>query len=101
MTDKNHLKGYALVCRIVERYLRIQQTARDFLLNLHHADIPFCFIVVKENRTIMKKGQDLILVRTQTIQQAPDDTPFLGSSFSACGHREVDQLNTSPYRSYA
>ncbi|GCE14965.1 hypothetical protein KTT_48240 [Tengunoibacter tsumagoiensis] len=49
----------------------------------------------------MKKGQDLILVRTQTIQQAPDDTPFLGSSFSACGHREVDQLNTSPYRSYA
>src|SRR6516225_3613520 len=45
------------------------KTPRDLLVQLHHADVALCLVVVKRHSTIVHKGQHFPLVGLHAVQQ--------------------------------
>lgn len=61
------------------------KAVRDFLLHFHHADIALGPAVVEGNRKVVHKGEHLILLKAQPLQEIADHAmldsalPILGS----------------------
>src|SRR5579863_4123455 len=56
------------------------ESSRDFLLNLHHADVSFRSIVIEGNRKVVSKRERLFFPQPQSLQQILRRSSF-GSSF--------------------